>query len=104
MVSPAKTLALTILGREYRVNCPDGAEEQLRDAADFLNERMQEIQKSASASGKDLAPERIAVIAALNVVHQFRESESQSQMNQQSLRQMHRLLDESLAQDQQMEL
>ena len=43
MANSPKTLELIILDREYRINCPPGAEEHLRDAARFLNEKMSEI-------------------------------------------------------------
>lgn len=104
MANPAKTLSLTILEREYRVNCPQGAEEKLRDAARFLNEKMSEIKNASAASGKVLSTDRIAVIAALNIAHQFRELEGQHSGSTQELLRLHQLLDEALAQDQQLEL
>ena len=53
-MAKAKTLELSILDRDYRINCPDGAEDQLRDAARFLNEKMLEIKNASSTAGKVL--------------------------------------------------
>ena len=43
MADSSNTLELTILGREYRINCPEGAEEELRETARFLDQKMTEI-------------------------------------------------------------
>ena len=40
MANPSKILSLEILDREYRVNCPDGAEYELREAARALDEKL----------------------------------------------------------------
>ncbi|WP_430460605.1 cell division protein ZapA [Thalassolituus sp. LLYu03] len=104
MANSPKTLELTILDREYRVNCPDGAEEKLRDAARYLNEKMQEIKQAGAATGKVLGTDRIAVIAALNIAHQLREVESQQQGLNQDVRQLHAMIDDALDQDLQLEL
>lgn len=104
MANSPKTLELTILDREYRVSCPDGAEEKLRDAARYLNEKMKEIKNAGASSGKVLGTDRIAVIAALNIAHQLREVESQQQDLGQDIRKLHSLIDEALDQDLQLEL
>ncbi|QQD20322.1 cell division protein ZapA [Venatoribacter cucullus] len=104
MADSPKTLSLNILDREYRINCPVGAEEKLRDAARMLNEKMSEIKSAGAASGKVLGTDRIAVIAALNIAHQLREQEGQQQDLSKDLARMHQLLDDALAQDLQLEL
>lgn len=103
MASP-KTLALFILDQEYRVNCPEGAESKLRAAAQYLNDKMLEIKSASMNSGKVLSLDRIAVIAALNISHQLQEVESGQKYGEQELRHIHQILDEALAQDQQLEL
>lgn len=103
-MAKANTLELNILGREYRVNCPAGAESKLRDAAQFLHERMLEIKTAAATGGKQLDTDRIAVIAALNMAHQLQELENTQQYGVNEMRYLHTLLDEAIAQDQQMEL
>lgn len=104
MANAPKTLSLVILDREYRINCPEGAEEQLRDAARMLNEKMSEIKQAGAASGKVLDTDRVAVIAALNIAHQLRALEVQQQESQNDLKRMNQLLDEALARDLQLEL
>ncbi len=65
--SAGKGMAIQILGREFRVACPEGEEKQLQASVDFLNRRMKELRDS----GKIVGNERIAVMAALNIAHEF---------------------------------
>ncbi len=104
MANSPRTLVLTILDREYRINCPEGAEEKLRDAARYLNEKMTEIKNAGAASGKVLGTDRIAVIAALNIAHQLRQLEGDQQETVQQLGNLSDLIDEALDQDLQLEL
>jgi cell division protein ZapA len=53
--------------REYVVACPYDERSALLDAAEFLNARMREIRDSGKVVGLD----RIAVMAALNLAHEF---------------------------------
>lgn len=104
MANPSKTLELLILDREYRINCPDGAEEKLRDAARFLNEKMSEIKNAGSSAGKVLGTDRVAVIAALNIAHQLRELEAENLQMKRDLNKMNAAIDAALEQDLQLEL
>lgn len=70
----ANAIQLQILGREYRVACPEGQETSLHAAADYLGRQMREIRDS----GKVMGLERIAVMAALNITHELL-SERQNQ-------------------------
>jgi cell division protein ZapA len=60
-------VTINILGREFRVACPEGEEKQLNASVDFLNRRMKELRDT----GKVVGNERIAVMAALNIAHEF---------------------------------
>ena len=62
------TLDVSLLGHDYKVACKEGEEAELRDAVAFLDERMREIRESS----KIHSTERIAVMAALNLAHEFR--------------------------------
>ena len=53
--------------KEYVVACPYDERSALLDAAEFLNARMREIRDSGKVVGLD----RIAVMAALNLAHEF---------------------------------
>jgi cell division protein ZapA len=62
-----KGLAIQILGREYRVACPEGEEKQLQASVEYLNRRMKELRDTGRITGN----ERIATMAALNIAHEF---------------------------------
>jgi cell division protein ZapA len=59
-------VTLSILGREFRVSCPDGEERSLQACADYLNKKLRE----ARDTGKVVGNERIAIMAALNIAHE----------------------------------
>ncbi|MBU25082.1 MAG: cell division protein ZapA [Gammaproteobacteria bacterium] len=61
------TVRVQILGRDYPVACPAGQEHELEAAADFVDNRMREIQEKTGNS----ALERLAVMAALNIAHEY---------------------------------
>ncbi|MFC3681879.1 cell division protein ZapA [Bacterioplanoides pacificum] len=103
-MAKAKTLELTILDRDYRVNCPDGAEVELRNAARYLNEKMVEIKNASSTAGKVLGTDRIAVIAALNIAHQLLELQQDHQGRYERLDKIHQLIDDALDKESQLEL
>ena len=100
----AKTLELNILDRDYRVNCPDGAEAQLKDAARYLNEKMVEIKNASSTAGKVLGTDRIAVIAALILAHDLLEMQQQQGHQNDRLDKIHQMIDDALDKDSQLEL
>jgi len=64
------TLDVSLLGRDYKVACKPGEEAELTAAVAFLDGRMREIRAASKAS----SPERIAVMAALNLAHDFQRS------------------------------
>jgi cell division protein ZapA (FtsZ GTPase activity inhibitor) len=61
------TLDVSILGRDYKVACKADEEPELRDAVAFLEGRMREIRENSKTS----SVERVAVMAALNLAHDF---------------------------------
>jgi cell division protein ZapA len=62
-----KGLDVTIMGREFRVACPEGEEEALLASVEYLDRKMHEIRDT----GKVIGVERIAIMAALNIAHEF---------------------------------
>ena len=62
-----KPVSVTILDKEYLISCTEGERDQLHNAVEFLNEKMQELK----GSGKVIGAERIAVMAALNITHEL---------------------------------
>jgi cell division protein ZapA len=61
------TLDVTLLGREFKVACRESERTELMEAVAFLDRRMREIRDAGKVSGTD----RIAVMAALNIAHEF---------------------------------
>lgn len=66
-MSEIKQLDVNIMGREFRVGCPTDEEATLLQAVDMLNQKMQEIR----GTGKVVGIEKIAIMAALNICHEF---------------------------------
>ena len=62
-----KPVSVTILDKEYLISCTEEERDQLHNAVEFLNEKMQELK----GSGKVIGAERIAVMAALNITHEL---------------------------------
>jgi cell division protein ZapA len=58
---------LRILDKDYVVACPEEERETLVASAQFLNDRVQEVREG----GKVVSTERIVVISALNIVHEY---------------------------------
>ncbi|MBT9613562.1 MAG: cell division protein ZapA [Burkholderiales bacterium] len=67
MATDPKSLDVTIMGRAFRVACPPEDRAGLLEAVDYLDRRMQEIKDG----GKMANLERIAIMAALNITHEF---------------------------------
>ena len=63
----AKTIEISILGRNYKIACEDEEREALMQAVAYLDGKMGEIKKAGKVSGTD----RIAVMAALNIAHEL---------------------------------
>lgn len=60
-------VTVSILDKEYKVACPRDQQSALIAAATFLDGRMREIRDG----GKVIGGERIAVMAALNLAHEY---------------------------------
>ncbi|MEW9900527.1 cell division protein ZapA [Chitinivorax sp. PXF-14] len=62
-----KNLDVTIMGREFRIACPEEDEPVLMQAVDMLDGKMQEIKDA----GKIIGVDKIAIMAALNLTHEL---------------------------------
>ena len=67
MADSAKTIEISILGRNYKIACKEGEREALLEAVAYLDGKMAAIKKAGKVTGTD----RIAVMAALNIAHEF---------------------------------
>ena len=67
MNADAKGMQISIMGGEFRVACTPDEQKALLEAVDYLNRKMQEIKEQGKITGLD----RIAIMAALNISHEF---------------------------------
>ncbi len=67
MSADSKGLQINVMGREFRVACPENEQKGLLEAVDYLNKKMNEIRDN----GKVIGLERIAIMAALNIAHEL---------------------------------
>jgi cell division protein ZapA len=97
-------VSVRIMEKEYVVACPYEERSALLDAAEFLNARMREIRDTGKVVGLD----RILVMAALNLAHEFlkgkdRESRLDNGVGQR-VRALRERVENSLGKSQQLEL
>ena len=59
-------LDIKLLGREYRVACKPEEREGLLAAVAYLDEKMRDLSDKTNSAG-----ERLAVMTALNITHEF---------------------------------
>ena len=67
MSKEAGGLDVNIMGREFRVSCTEQERGDLLKAVDYLNGKMRQIRDT----GKVIGVERIAIMAALNIAHEY---------------------------------
>ena len=67
MSADSSGMQISIMGRDFRVACAPEEQKSLQEAVDFLNKKMQEIKDQGKINGLD----RIAIMAALNISHEF---------------------------------
>jgi cell division protein ZapA len=63
----ANPVTVQILDKDYRIACAAGEEQSLMDCARMLDRRMREVRQNGRVIGAD----RIAVMAALNVIYEL---------------------------------
>jgi cell division protein ZapA len=77
-----KGVNISIMGRDFSVACPSEEQEDLLEAARYLDGQMKEIKKT----GKIIGAERCAIMAALNITNELlklkKATANQTQVNQ----------------------
>ena len=90
-----KGVNVSIMGRDFSVACPPHEQEDLLEAARYLDVNMKEIKKT----GKIIGAERCAIMAALNITNDLlklqKSSAKQTQVNQR-LESLQERIDEAL--------
>ncbi len=64
--SPANTVSVSILDRDYLVACPPGEREALLAAARLLDTRLRDLRQH----NRSATLERLAIMVALNLAHE----------------------------------
>ena len=67
-------VSLTIMGKEYKIACSEEEQNALLESAQLLDGKMHEIRDT----GKVIGPDRIAVMAALNIAHELNQLQNKS--------------------------
>ena len=62
-----KQIEANILGRDFSVGCPENEEESLLKSINYLNHKIEEIQKTGNVIGVD----KTIIMAALNITHEY---------------------------------
>ena len=76
MTDRTSRVSVRILEKEYQVACLPEERSELLDSAEYLNVKMREIRDSGKVIGLD----RIAVMAALNIVNELLKSRGQDEV------------------------
>ncbi len=62
-----KPIEVNILGKPFKVACPEHQELALYSAAEYLDKKMRELRET----GRIIGLERIAIVAALNITNEL---------------------------------
>lgn len=89
-----RAMDIRLMERHYKVNCPAGQEVALQHAADRLNAKLETIRNNTKLSN----PEQIAVMAGLNLCHEFAQHEQRLQQHIADLEEKLKILQETLEQ------
>ncbi|MFQ5470612.1 MAG: cell division protein ZapA [Gammaproteobacteria bacterium] len=81
MSKSSPPVTIKVLEKEYLIACPEDEKEDLLKSASVLNEKMKEIRDTGKVVGID----RIAVMTALNIVHELLQQKESSDDLQQTL-------------------
>lgn len=102
-MSPANTVTVKILDKDYQVACPEEREAELIVSAKYLDKQMRGIRDS----GKVIGLERIAVMAALNISYELLQASDHGQSdhsNDDSVKRLNHKLDDALHDLRQLEI
>ncbi len=91
----AKGINISVMGRDFSVACPPEEQEDLMDAARYLDKNMKEIKKT----GKIIGAERCAIMAALNITNdllQLRRATAGQEQVQERLESLQERIDDVL--------
>ena len=67
MSTPSEPVALRLIDREFLIACAPEEREGLLESAAYLDRKMRELRANAKTPGFD----RLAVLAAISITHEF---------------------------------
>ena len=73
MEEEQSVVTVQVMDRNFQVKCPKEQTSELKESAEYLDKKMQDLREN----GKVLGPERIAVMAALNIVNDLLKEQNQ---------------------------
>ena len=74
-------LDITILGQNYKINCPEGEQNGLLNTVAQVDEHLKEMKVNA----RSLRNEQLVVMAALNYRHQLNKIKEETKLQNQEL-------------------
>ena len=89
MPSSVCPVTITLLGKQYQINCQQDEREELIESARLLDTRLADVKSSGTVIGL----ERIAIMAALNLSHELVRSQKDSSVGEISSGGIERLQD-----------
>ena len=85
---------VTIMDKEYMVACPPEEKDGLLNSAHLLDKRMREVRDSGKVQG----PDRIAVMAALNLTHELLQAQGDQKETARLVEERVRAMEERIGQ------
>jgi cell division protein ZapA len=85
-------VTVQILDKDYRIACTPGDEQGLMESARLLDKRMREVRQNGRVIGAD----RIAVMAALNVIYELQQRSAAAALDTERLARLQERLDSAL--------
>jgi len=90
MSDGVKPTKIIIMDKEFLIACPAEEQAALLESASYLNDKMKEVQRNGKVIGMD----RITIMAALNIAHEFlQQRESSSDIDQSTGSRLHLIQD-----------
>ncbi|WP_353572244.1 cell division protein ZapA [Candidatus Albibeggiatoa sp. nov. BB20] len=80
-MSESVQVKLHILGKDYVLGCPETERATLVDSATYLNRKLQEVKDG----GKVVSNERMVVVSALNIIHEYFQYKNETEKDQLNL-------------------
>lgn len=104
MSKDSAPVSVIVLEKEYLITCEENERESLRNAADYLNQKMDEMKRSGSVIGV----ERIAVMTALNITNELiaykKENQDYTSSVDSTLKRLQNKINDALARDTQLDM